>query len=83
MVRLKFSIELTYGVLDATCDFLFNIHPAITASQQVLSESLSFNQPVQQQLFMQNDDGTRWLKVRANSGELWFATRGWWRFTTR
>ncbi len=70
MVRLKFSIELTYGVLDATCDFLFNIHPAITASQQVLSESLSFNQPVQQQLFMQNDDGTRWLKVRANSGEL-------------
>ncbi len=37
MVRLKFSIELTYGALDANCDFLLNIHPAVTASQQVLS----------------------------------------------
>ncbi|WP_201765102.1 transglutaminase-like domain-containing protein [Halopseudomonas pelagia] len=70
MVRLKISIELAYGVLDASCDFLFNVHPAITESQQVLSETVTINQPVQQHLFVQKDDGTRWLKIRGNSGAL-------------
>lgn len=70
MVRLKFSIELAYGVLDTSCDFLFNFHPAITESQHVISETVTINQPVQQQLFVQKDDGTRWMKIRGNSGAL-------------
>ncbi len=30
MVRLEFSIELAYEVLDDACEFVFNFHPAIT-----------------------------------------------------
>ncbi|WP_339843223.1 transglutaminase family protein [uncultured Halopseudomonas sp.] len=70
MVRLKFSIELTYTVLDSSCDFLFNIHPAITANQYVVSESVSINQSVPYQVSIRQDDGTRWMKVRAYSGDL-------------
>ncbi|GGD07730.1 transglutaminase-like domain-containing protein [Halopseudomonas salina] len=70
MVRLKFSIELAYTVLDASCDFLFNIHPALTESQRVLGETVTINQPVEQQLFVQKDDGTRWMRIRANNGAL-------------
>lgn len=70
MVRLKFSIELAYTVLDESCDFLFNIHPAITESQRILSETVTISQPVEQHLFVQKDDGTRWLKIRGNSGPL-------------
>ncbi|PKM29890.1 MAG: transglutaminase [Gammaproteobacteria bacterium HGW-Gammaproteobacteria-11] len=70
MVRLKISIELAYQVLDARCDFLFSIHPAITPSQQVVSEKVSISQSVPHHVFIQADDGTRWMKVRGNAGPL-------------
>ncbi|MFT6465779.1 MAG: transglutaminase-like putative cysteine protease [Halopseudomonas sp.] len=70
MVRLKFSIELGYTILDESCDFLFNIHPALTESQHVVSETVTISQPVEQHLFVQKDDGTRWLKIRGNNGPL-------------
>lgn len=70
MVRLEFSIELAYEVLDDACEFIFNIHPAITQCQQVVSESLTINQSVQPQVFTQQVDGTRCMRLRGYAGPL-------------
>lgn len=63
MVRLKFSIELACQVLNTHCDFLFNIHPAITHSQQVVSESVTLGQMVPYQVFTQADENRGQMKV--------------------
>jgi hypothetical protein len=70
MVRLNISIALEYQVFDTSCDFVFNIHPAITLSQHVVSESLTINQQVMPQVFIQEDDGTRCMRLRAHAGTL-------------
>ncbi|TVP90348.1 MAG: transglutaminase family protein [Pseudomonadaceae bacterium] len=70
MVRLEISIALAYEVLDTSCDLLLNIHPAITASQQVASESITINQPLQHNLYIQGDDGTRLMRLQAARGPL-------------
>lgn len=70
MVRLKISIELAYQVLNPHCDFLFNIHPAITRNQRIVSESVSISQMLPHHLFTQSDDGTRLMKVRGYEGAL-------------
>lgn len=70
MVRLKISIELAYQVLDSSCDFVFNIHPAITLNQHVVSESVSVNQVARPGIFVHEDDGTRYMRVQANAGPL-------------
>ena len=44
MVRMALTTQLEYDVLDAGCDFIFNIQAAFTARQNVLEESLGFNQ---------------------------------------
>ena len=41
MIRLHFSVELHYQVLDPTADFILNIQPAYTRQQRVLGEQLS------------------------------------------
>ena len=46
MIRLRFSIQLHYGILDQSADFIFNIHAAETAHQTVLSESLTISQAI-------------------------------------
>ena len=46
MVRMAFTTQLEYEVLDAGCDFIFNIQAAHTARQTVVEESLGFNQAV-------------------------------------
>lgn len=70
MVRLKISIVLAYHVFDTTCDFVFNIHPAITLSQHVINESLTINQSVLPHVFIHDDDGTRFMRLRADAGPL-------------
>ena len=44
MIRMALTTQLEYDVLDAGCDFIFNIQAAFTARQNVLEESLGFNQ---------------------------------------
>jgi transglutaminase-like putative cysteine protease len=70
MVRLKISIELAYHVFDTTCEFVFNIHPAINLNQHVVSESVSISQDLQSHIFIQEQDGTRIMRLRGNAGPL-------------
>ncbi len=70
MVRLKFSIELSYQVADAGCDFIFNIHAAQTRQQSVLSETLGISQILQPEIYADAVSHNRYLRFRAEAGPL-------------
>ncbi len=70
MVRLKFSIQLAYQVLDRTCDFIFNIQPACTDRQRVIVESLAISQPLAFQTLIHASEGGRYLRLQAQTGPL-------------
>ncbi|CAJ0805557.1 hypothetical protein LMG19083_04254 [Ralstonia psammae] len=40
MVRMRYSVCLAYEIRDATADFIFNVHAAMTSRQTVVAESL-------------------------------------------
>lgn len=69
MVRLKFTIELNYGIAASVCDFIFNIHAAQTRHQAVYTEQLYISQPVQPMIYV-DPIGTRYTRVQALSGQL-------------
>ena len=70
MIHLEIALELDYVIADPGCDFIFNIHAAHTARQQVSNETLSLSQnlPVR----VETDPATlnRYLRVQAFSGPL-------------
>ena len=70
MIRLRLSLELDYEVSQPGCDFIFNIHAAHTARQQVLEELLTVNQNVP--LTVDTDPVTlnRYLRLSALPGPL-------------
>ncbi len=68
MVRMTFSTQLSYQVLDAGCDFIFNIQAAYTARQTVVSESLSFNQDLVATAYTDLPTHNRFLRLRATQG---------------
>ena len=70
MVRLKFSISLSYQILDAASDFIFNIHAAKTPCQTVVSESLSISQQVSPEYYTDPTYGTRYMRLQAHNGPL-------------
>lgn len=70
MVRLKFSINLSYEVLDSASDFIFNIEAAKTACQSVVSESVTINQPLTPELYTDPAYGTRTMRLQALNGPL-------------
>lgn len=70
MVRLKFSIELRYEILDAVSDFIFNIHAAQTQYQSVVSEQLSINQALQPDIYVDPATGARYMRLQARRGPL-------------
>ena len=70
MVRLQFSISLSYQVLDSASDFIFNIQAARTRCQSVVSESLSISQAVTPEAYTDPAYGTRYLRLQANNGPL-------------
>ena len=70
MIRLQFAIALRYEIADNPSDFVFNIHAAITPSQHVLAESLSLGQQVQTAMYTDPDSGNRYLRLRADPGQL-------------
>ncbi len=69
MVRLEFSVQLSYEVLDSSCDFIFNIQAARTPRQRVVSESLQFNQSLAPSHDVDKLTQSRLLRLRASSGE--------------
>jgi transglutaminase-like putative cysteine protease len=70
MVRLKFSIALSYQVLDNAADFIFNIHAAKTRCQTVVSETLSITQPIDPDYYTDPSYGTRYMRMQAKNGPL-------------
>ena len=70
MIRLQFSINLSYEIIGQPADFIFNIHAAPTAHQSVLTESLSISQPVMSTVYDDPLLRHRLLRLRANPGPL-------------
>jgi len=70
MVRLNFSIGLTYEVIGEPADFIFNIHAAPTARQSIKVESLSISQPVATSIHFDPLLHHRLLRLRAQPGQL-------------
>jgi transglutaminase-like putative cysteine protease len=70
MVRLELSTQLAYEVLDAGCDFIFNIHAAQTARQTVVHESLQLSQKLPVNFYTDPATQNRFVRLRAAAGPL-------------
>jgi len=70
MVRLKFSITLTYEVGNEACDFIFNLQAARTRSQRVIAEHLQISQPVSVDYLVDEVLANRYMRLRAGYGPL-------------
>ena len=68
MVRMAFSTQLEYEVLDAGCDFIFNIQAAHTPRQRVVEESLSFNQNLTANFYTDPQTQSRFIALHALQG---------------
>ena len=68
-VRIDYRVELHYDV-DGASDFIFMIHPARTAQQEVLSEGLLLTPAVAHLLDTDVVTGNRLLKLQADAGPL-------------
>lgn len=71
MIRLELQIDLYYQVNDSYgADFVFNIHPAQTASQTVSHENLALSQAVTPEISTETVTGNRFMRLHANPGPL-------------
>jgi len=70
MTRLELALDLDYDIADPGCDFIFNIHAALTPRQQVLNESLTLSQNLRP--LVETDPATmnRYLRIHAFAGPL-------------
>ncbi len=68
MVRMAFSTQLAYEVLDAGCDFIFNIQAAYTPRQTVVQELLSFNQSLTASYYTDAQTQSRFITLQAVQG---------------
>ena len=68
MVKLEFSTQLSYGVLDAGCDFIFNIQAAHTPRQVVVHEALTFSPHLSAYDFTDPLTQNRFIRLRADQG---------------
>ena len=68
MLRLELSTQLGYEVLDAGCDFIFNIHAAHTPRQIVVHESLQLSQNLPVSFYTDPATQNRFLRLRAAAG---------------
>jgi len=71
MVKIDFKVSLEYDVLDpAGADFVFNIHAARTARQDVSHERLTINQQVVPEIATDEATDSRFVRLHANQGVL-------------
>ncbi len=70
MVRLQFSVELNYQVLEPGADFIFNLQAARTRHQRVVNERLEISQSVLTRSHTDTVAHTRTLRLSANPGPL-------------
>ncbi len=69
-VQLRYGVDLRYTVRSGAADFIFNVQAARTAQQSVLQESLTTSQFVPLQEHVDPVTGSRFLRLRAWTGEL-------------
>jgi transglutaminase-like putative cysteine protease len=70
MIRIELQVELSYEVAEHGADFVFNIHAAHTECQRISSERLWINQPTEPQIHLDPLTGNRYMRLRAEPGEL-------------
>ena len=70
VLRLNFSIALSYEITQPGCDFIFNIHAAQTAHQTVVWENLHISQPVLPSMYTDTVSHNRYLRLKALAGPL-------------
>lgn len=70
MLRLEFSIALSYEIDPPGCDFIFSVHAAQTAHQFLVSESLGLSQNLPSVLYTDPVTHTRFLRLKAFAGPL-------------
>ncbi len=70
MIRLEIALQLDYDIADPGGDFIFNIHAARTARQQVLHESLALSQSLPAHVDTDPATLNRYLRVQALPGPL-------------
>lgn len=70
MVRMTFSIDLTYDVAEPGADFVFNLQPAHTVRQTVMAERLTISQPGPVRVYTDPVTHTRVLQLSARPGLL-------------
>jgi len=70
MIRLQLSLELDYEVYDPGCDFIFNIHAALTERQRVVEESLTLSQDIPLTVDTDPISRNRYLRLKAFPGPL-------------
>ena len=70
MIRLQFSINLSYEVIGQPADFIFNIHAAQTIHQTVRNESLAISQRLTSTIHYDPLLHHRLLRLQANPGPL-------------
>jgi hypothetical protein len=69
MVQIALELTLEYDVKHPEgADFVFNIHPAITAHQAVRDERLSISQSIVPQVAVDSGTGSRFMRLHANAG---------------
>ena len=70
LVRLQFSISLSYQIAAPGCDFIFNVHAAHTRQQAVRAEALQISQTLVPDLYTEPLTATRYLRLKAFAGPL-------------
>jgi len=71
MIRIELQLELNYEIDDPNgADFVFNIHAAHTASQNVAFENLVLSQPIVPHIHTDAVTGNRYMRLRALPGAL-------------
>jgi transglutaminase-like putative cysteine protease len=68
MLRLQFSTELGYNVMEPGADFIFNIEAARTSRQTVVTETLQLSQNVPTSSYTDPATQSRFLRLRAGPG---------------
>lgn len=69
-IRLRYEVELPYQVLVSGADFIFNVQAARTPQQMVVEEGLTISQQLPLQEHTDRASGGRYLRLRAEAGEL-------------
>jgi transglutaminase-like putative cysteine protease len=70
VIRLDLSLELDYTIDAPGCDFIFNIHAALTGRQRVVDEALSLSQDLPWRVETEAASANRYLRVQARAGVL-------------